>query len=347
MLYQPLPRTLDAALRDVSDPKPLVRVSAVRDLVPHASEARDRVVAALEKALSDDNALVRAHAAEALGDVGAADALSALLVAVEDEHQLVRQKAIAALGEAGDARAQKRLERALSDDRPEVRFQAVIAYARVASSKDDALGAALTATCDDDDMVAHIGFRMVEELTQPDEMPQSVIDRARACLKHESPRVRAVAAVVLASSGDPGADELLVSVVDGTVATPETEDVAAAIDLVADRGIHAARPALTKRANRGVLGFGKDSLWWNARTALARLGDDAAKRAIIADLRSLSFERRTLAVSAVGRAHIVDAKDALLEMQGRPERADPGAVESALDLLRANEERAEGGRAKP
>ncbi len=335
MLYQALPRTLEAALRDVVDPKPLVRVSAVRDLVRHAEDARDRVVAALEKALKDDNAMVRAHAAEALGDVGAEGSLQALLVAVEDEHQLVRQKAIAALGEAGDSRAQSRLERALRDSRPEVRFQAVIAYARVATSREDALKAIVFATGDDDDVVAHIAFRMAEELLQGEgeDAAPAVAARARACLDHKSPRVRAVAAVILGAMGEPAADPVLVQIADGTIATPETEDIAAAIDLVADRKLEAARPALAKRAKRGVLGFGRDELWWNARTSLARLGDAEAKKAIVSDLTSLSLERRTLAVAAAGKAQVTEAKSTLLEMRDRPDRADPGAVESALALL--------------
>lgn len=335
MLYHPLPRTLEAALRDVRDPKPLVRASAARDLVPHGAEARERVIAALEKALADDNALVRATAAEALGDLAAADALPALLVAVEDEHQLVRQKAIAALGEAKDTRAQTRLQRALNDPRPEVRFQAVIAYPRVTTSREDALGAVLAATRDEDEAVAHIAFRMAEELAEAPgkDADPALLDRARACLKHTSPRVRAVAAVVLGGAGDAAGDATLLQIVDGTLQTPETEDVAAAIELVAERKLDAARPALKKRARRGVFGIGKDELWWHARTALAKLGDEAARRAIVDDLGALSFEKRTLAVSAVGRARILEAKTTLEAMQGRPDRADPGAVDAALSLL--------------
>lgn len=345
MLYQALPRTLEAALRDVRDPKPLVRVSAVRDLIPHGEGARDRVIPALEKALSDDNALVRATAAEALGDLAAADALPALLVAVEDEHQLVRQKAIAALGEAKDTRAQTRLERALSDPRPEVRFQAVIAYPRVASSREDALRAILGATRDEDEVVAHIAFRMAEELVDvargggsepgiPEaEINPALVERARACLTHASDRVRAVAAVVLGSAGDPAADRLLVQIVEGTLRTPETEDVAAAIELAAARKLDGARLALKRRATRGVFGFGRDELWWHARTALAQLGDEDARRAIVSDLDAMSFEKRTLAVSAVGRARMLEARGTVEAMKGRPDRADPGAVETALSLL--------------
>lgn len=166
MFYAPLPRTLEAALRDITDRKVQVRVSASKDLVAHVAADRAKVVSALEKALGDSNGLVRASAAEGLGAVEGKEALSALLVAVEDEHQIVRQTALQALGEIGDARAQQRLERALKDARPEVRFQAVMAYPRVASSREDAMAALAEATRDDDDSVAHIAFRMAEELSE-------------------------------------------------------------------------------------------------------------------------------------------------------------------------------------
>lgn len=335
MFYHPLPRNLEAALRDVTDPKPLVRMSAIRDLVPHADDARDRIVSALEIAMRDDVPMVRAHAAEALGDVCGKAALPALLVAVEDKNQLVRQKAIGALGELGDARAQQRLERALSDERPEVRFQAVIAYPRVCSSREHALSAVVAATRDDDDHVAHIAFRMAEELTEQEGGPLegSVAMRARACLRHDSPRVRAVAAVILAAAGEDGADETLVGVIDGSVATDEQEDVAAAIEAASDRELDAARPALERRAFGGFLGFGRDPLRWHARVALARMGHPRARADILSELGSYSYESRTLAVSAAGRAGLREAQPRILEMKGRPDRAAPSAVEAALAQL--------------
>jgi hypothetical protein len=50
----PLPRNLDAALRDLGAGKPKVRIEALRDLARHAEAARPQVVAALEGALRDE-----------------------------------------------------------------------------------------------------------------------------------------------------------------------------------------------------------------------------------------------------------------------------------------------------
>lgn len=350
MFYSPLPRTLEAALRDIADAKVSVRVSAAKDLVTHAEgEGRSRAIAAFEKALSDSNALVRSAAAEGLGAAQAKEALGSLLAAVEDEHQLVRQTAILALGDIRDPRAQQRLARALTDERAEIRFQAVMAYPRVCSEKSDALAALLRATNDKDPSVAHVAFRMSEELSEPTDselhtsVPDEVLDRARAILAKKGPlKVRAVAAILLASAGDGRADELLVDIVCNRVSAAsaaeamEPEDMASAIELVGDRNLTAARSALEKRAFGGFLGLSRDPFQWQARVALARMGDEKAKKHILDELAAQSFERRTLAASAAGRARLVEARSKLLALRDKPDQAEPSAVETALRLIEAS-----------
>ena len=83
LFHRPLPRTLEASLRDLEEPNKLVRRSAIKDLARHSrEEATDQIVAALLKALRDDDPLVRTEAAYSLGDARARDALPALLMAV-------------------------------------------------------------------------------------------------------------------------------------------------------------------------------------------------------------------------------------------------------------------------
>lgn len=339
MFYAPLPRNLEAALRDIADPKVRVRVSAARDVVAHAEAAPGRVIAALEKGLSDSNALVRAACAEALGDIKGKEALSALLVAIEDEHQIVRQAAIIALGEIGDSRAQQRLQRALEDERADVRFQAVMAFARVASSSKDALDALVRASKDKDELVAHIAFRMAEELTEDarGEVAPVMLDRARASLGHASPKVRAVAAVLLATAGDSSGHEILIAVIEGRVLGAEPEDIASAIEIAGEKELKEARPALERRAHGNFLGLRRDPFSWHAGVALARMGDERSKKNILSELSARSFQRRTLAVSAAGRARLSEAKSLIAAMKGRPERAEPEAVEAALELLEASQ----------
>lgn len=343
----PLPRTLDAALRDVASPKPAVRAEAARELVPHAEAARSRVVSALEGALRDDkDGRVRAAAAVSLADIEAREALPTLLVAVEDPDPMVRQMAITALGEIGDARATERLRRALADDRPEVRFQAVIAFPRVIARREDGMEALLSATDDSDPLVVHIALRMIEELaTKRDEqgeehgVPEEALARAGALLKHESGAVRVAAAILLARAGEEAGRDLLVKVAQGDLATGEGDDEAAAIELCGELGLKAARPGLERRAFGGILGVGRDRFAWHARVALARMGHERATQEILRELGSWDRDRRTLAVAAVGRARIAAARPLVEAMRGDETRADAGAVAEALAALGASEAR--------
>jgi len=338
----PLPRTFDAALRDLNAERPADRASAVRDLVPHAEQARDQVLRALQKALRSDKAAeVRSAAATALADLDATEALSELLLAVEDEDPFVRQMAIAALGELGDSRATERLRRALSDDRAEVRFQAVMAYARVVASREDALLALLAATRDRDALVVHIALRMTEELAEGDgakgRPDPRVIERARALLGHASSGVRVIAALLVADGDDARVRSILIKAADGEEPKAHREDLAAAIELAGALGLEAARAGLERRAFGGLLSFRRDPLAWHARVALARMGHERARREILRELGDRGRDGRTLAVAAAGRAQLEAARDPIAAMKGDPTRADPNAVEEALAALAVKE----------
>jgi len=311
----------------------------VRDLAHHAEEARSQVVRALERALGDDAPRVRSAAALALADVGAHEALPALLVAIEDDDAHVRQMAITALGEIGDARAAQRLARALGDERAEVRFQAVIAYARVCKDHASVVEALAARTRDDDPLVCHIALRMAEEIGEEGNVVDPVlIERARALLDHASVTVRVAAAIVLGRAGDRSGAKVLVTVASGDAHTEDAEDEAAAIELVGELGLEEARAGLERRAFGGALGLGKDRFSWHARVALARLGHERATRAIVKELGSWDRNKRTLAVAAVGRARIHAARSIVEAMKGDPSRAEPFAVDEALSSLASSKE---------
>jgi len=334
----PLPRTLEAALRDLRASKASVRAEAVRDLVRHAEDARPRVIQALEEALRDGEAAVRAAAATALADIEGQEAIEALLAAASDDDTTACQMIIAALGELGDARATERLRRALTDQRPEVRFQAVIAFPRVSPSPDEAVEALVKAAYDDDDFVCHIALRMAEELAAKDDEDDGEVDarilaRAKALLAHGAPLVKVASAILLAPSGDHAAREALVAVARRDLSTRDGEDEATAIELCGELGLEAATSGLEERAFGGMLR--RDRFAWHARVALARMGHARACREIVSELRSWNRDRRTLAVAAAGRARIDAARDIITAMSGDPSRADPDVVGDALSMLAA------------
>jgi len=349
-----LPRTLEAAIRDISSTKVTVRVDAVRDLVPHGDESRERVVRALEGALRDPAAPVRSAAAVALADLRASEALPSLLIALEDDDGEVRQMAITALGEIRDPRATERLRRALSDKRAEIRFQAAIAFPRVCTSRADALRALVDATHDADPLVIHIALRMAEELgdsapsqdqDRPDGLDEDdgrgvvhpdLLARAQALLDHESATVRIVAAILLARSGDDAGHATLIAVARGELVSQDGEDEAAAIELCGELQLEPSRAGLERRAFGGLLR--RDHFAWHARVALARMGHERAVREIVGELGARDRDRRTLAVAAVGRARIAAAREIIEAMRGDEARADPCTVDDTLAALIASDE---------
>ena len=341
----PLPRTLDAALRDLASPRGATRASAIGDLVRHAllhDGVRARAVPLLEAALkSDEAAEARSAAAVGLGDLRAVEALPALLVAIEDASVHVRQMALNALGEVGDARALPRLERALGDARPEVRYQAIIAYAKAARDASD-VDAALARACGDaDDAVRYIALRIAEERLDAPGAPRpsdAVLREARARLERDAPHVTLAAAILLAKVGDrpvaEGVKSVILRVARGGklgVHGPDKEDEREAVELAGAIGLREAIPDLERRA-WGLGSLVRDTCAWHAKIALARMGHPRAAAEILRDLESSRAETRGAAVVASGKARLAEAR-AKLEAIRSGDGIDPQLVADALARL--------------
>jgi HEAT repeat protein len=334
----PLPRTLGAALRDARDKKPAVRISALKDLARHADgEERADAVVALEKALSDRSPKVRAEAALSIADAGAAECLGALFAAAGDREESVRQMALLAIGEmspVGDAEACRVIAGSLGAEVAALRFQALIAWNRIAP--DRAMEANERALRDDDAKVRHIAIRLAEERW----MGESGLDAvaaatwARAHGDHAL-GVPVAAAIVLGRGGSAAGRRALVEAVECPGSGLDPEDEQTALELVGKLGIEEARPGLAHRAFGG-LGGPKDAFAWQARVALARLGDGRARSAILDGLAAWTRDSRTLAVIAAGHAGLEEARAQIESMRGDARRAEPSAVDEALRLLAAD-----------
>jgi HEAT repeat protein len=331
-----LPRTLEAALRDLGHVKNETRISALRDLVRLAeTEDRARALRALSEVLASDAELhVRAAAALALGDAGATEAREALLAAAQSGPVQVREMALAALGEIaepGDPAVLALLEVARVDAAPELRFQALIALNRLARAA--LLERLCDASRDLDAEVRQIAFRLAEEHVEGGSaLPEPVRMRARAALRDDAPNVRLAAAILLARVGDACGSEVIRAVVERKDRVASLEDEQAAIELCGELQIGDARAALSRRAF-GFFGLFRDPLAWHARVALARLGDAQAKAAILRGLSAFTRDARTIAVAAAGRARLREAYPILRGMT--PAQADPETVAEALAELEA------------
>ena len=333
-----LPRTLSAALRDVESPKAAVRRSAIKDLARFAqTDARAEVLAALVRALDDDLVDVRADALVALADSQAAEHLARIVEAASDAQPRVRQMALLALGELGgaaDDEARRVVARALDDEAPALRFQALIALHRMTG--ETALDEVFRHLDDADAQVRYICLRIAEEHwleRAPSERPGPEIRSCvREALTDPSDKVRLAAAIFLGRTGDDAGAEQLVAAVEGRAGADEPEDEQAAIDLAGDLKLEAAFAGLSRRA-WGWLGLVPDRFSFQARIALAKLGDRRAVDAILRDLSSWNRDTRTLAVVAAGRARVAEAIPLLESMRGQARRAEPEAVEEALREL--------------
>jgi HEAT repeat protein len=329
-------RSLEAALRDLTASKARVRVEAATDLARHAQVEPERVVAALRRALGDEDARVRGATALALADAGAKEAVEDLMVATEDAHDHVVQMALTALGEIGDARAAETVARLLAAASAPVRFQAVMAFPRVCRERDRAVAALLAASDDDDALVRHIALRMAEELGADDGIAEEVfLARARELLDDESVVVQIASAIMLGRAGRRDGARLLVAVVAREIVTSEADDEAAAIELCGELGLRAAVAPLERRAFGRIAFLARDPFAWQARVALAALEHPRAVRWILEELRAWTRERRSLAVAAAGRARLARARDIIDRMRGDDARADQDAVEEALALIDA------------
>ncbi len=298
---------------------------------------RVRVVAALSRVLDvDGSSPVRAAAALALADLGAHEALPALLVAADDDEPLVRQLAITALGEIGDPRARERVRRALEDERPEVRFQAVVAYPRLAKNAPegrDEAWKALEKGLDDAD--AEVRGRAAEacgELADASELPVDVA-RKLALLadgdKQPVP-VRVAAAIALAESRDRRGNRVLLDVLAGRLPNVDVGRSQAILELAGELGLEEALPHARSAAFGFRARFGDPGVRAAAMVALVRLGDERAVAHVMSELEAGSYARRMLAVGIAGRGALKAATARLKEMMDDPKKVDPEAVADAL-----------------
>jgi HEAT repeat protein len=285
-------------------------------------------------ALSDQEPEIRAQAALRLADAGTVEAVPSLLVvATNDTEPRARQMALLALGELADendAGVISALSAAQRADEASERFQALLALHQLGAAAAEA--ALIEGTVDPDPEVRRLAFRVAEARFLDRELPELLRARARGALGDNRPLVRVAAALLLAAFGDASGRQTVLDLISGRIREASLEDEQAAIDHVVRLDLREASAALERRAY-GLLS--RDPLAYNARIALAALGDERASAAILRGLSAWTATGRTLAVVAAGRAGLSAALPRLETFRGRPDLADPDVVEEALERIRA------------
>jgi hypothetical protein len=341
-LWTPLPRSLSATLRDASHAKARVRLSAVADLVRWAgTEEGERCVAQLiEMVRRDDDLEVRASAALGLADAGASAGLDVLIEAARAGAPRLRQLALVALGELappGHPAAIVEVQRAQASDAPALRFQALVAAGRLCAD-DELISFLIAALGDAEGRVRYVACRIIEErfLTGDTEsdVPRAaaLLTRISTLLTDPDADVSLIAAILLAPRASLPARELIVRAVNERRRFSHLDDEQSAIELCAELQLEAARPGLVARAFGGAL-RGVSPVAFQARVALARLGDERARAQIIRGLSAWSRAGRSEAVAAAGQARLEAARPRLLAMRNDERQADVSSVAEALLAL--------------
>lgn len=335
----PLPRTLEASLRDVSSDDAKVRASAFADLARHTDAdgvARTRIVAALERGiLREDDVRVRVAAVLAVADLEATEVVPAVLMATEDDAPFVRELAVRALGELGDARALPKVRRLLDDERPELRYQAVAAWSRLPhETVDERLVPILAAFRRPHELrdVKLMVLRVLDEIVDrgPLEGAPADLDKLlREALEDDGTAL--LSALVLAKLGDAEGRRVVGRFVarrplPGSV---PSEDDREAILIAGRFRWPELVPSLLRRA-RGIGRFLADTCATESLVALAALGDARS----IAELERLVRKARGANLDALAllcaRARVAPAASWF------ETRVGAGAVVAeALDELRA------------
>jgi len=174
---------------------PKLRENAIIDL----GDMRDvRAVEPLSRMLvTQDNSHAFAYrprklSAEALGKIGDAHALPALLLGIEDIHPLVRQAVAEALGKLRDPQALNPLMTLLKDESKEVRLSATVALGELGRTTEIPVKPFLDLLADSSDEIRILGKQIFLALSA------SGVDALIEGLKHPNSTIRGACADILA-----------------------------------------------------------------------------------------------------------------------------------------------------
>lgn len=315
-MIPPLAPTFDAALRDVRAQSPRFRIAAAERLTEPPPERRQDSVEGLLVLATDTVGAVREAAYEAIGVIGAREALPRLIDAFADTHLGARQAAVLAAGRVGPTEASAAIEALLEDDRPEMRFSAIWTLSRFDVARPEQLLASLH---DPDEEVRLLAVECFGELEA-----KAHVDAIAALLDDSSDPVQFAAATTLAALGDArGASRLRAALGNADRAF----DAAIGLGDLAD---HASLGDLATLARRR---FRSPILRAAAARALVKLGDPLGAKIIQGILRSWRIEARQYAVQLVGELGLISLLPDLAKALRRSADAAQPVYETTLEQL--------------
>lgn len=307
----------EAALRDVRAETPRSRVAAAESLAEAKEADRERARVALTTLSADAEPEVRFAALAALGKVGDASSLDAVLARFDDEAPFVREVAVIVAAQIGDVRAGARIRRAVSDAHPSVRFQALVSLAELEGEE---ARVSLFAGLADDDAHVRANAAVALAMLSPD---APTADRLAKLLADPSAEVRLEAALALAKYGDRRAGKELGRHLDDERAFDAIEAIAAVG--ATERADDLARVARSFLKPLGLKGA--------AAAALARLGDPRGVPVLREIARAFRSDGRTYVAETIGMLGLDELAPELAELAERPRGVDLEVLVEAIGKL--------------
>lgn len=315
-MIPPLAPTFEAALRDVRAQNPRFRISAAERLEEPPPERREEAIEGLLTLATDPVGAVREAAYEAIGELGAREALPQMLEAFGDAHLGARQAAVLAAGRVAPNESTVAIEALLEDDRPEMRFSAIWTLSRFGKARPERLSIGLN---DVDDEVRLLAVECMGELGG-----EGHLEEIAALLEDPSDPVRFAAATALAALGDSrGASMLRAALAN----TDRAFDAAIGLGNLEDHASLGDLAALARHRFRSPI------LRAAAARALVRLGDPLGAQVIQKIVRSWRIEARQYAVQLVGELGLISLLPDLARALGRSGDIERPVYEATLEQL--------------
>ena len=309
----PLELNWDAALRDVNAKSPKFRRLAAERL--KKADATQRAIATqkLTSLLDDKDATVRMAALDALGELGAAQAVAQVIDRFDDPHQQVRQLAACIAAELDPRAATPALRRLLTDPRPEMRFQAVTQLSGI----EDADVRATPLVRDDDPLVraaAIDGFGR--------DLGTATLQR---CLSDDDAQVAFNAAVALAERGISDGQGVLIDALDSTRALD-------AIGALGHLDSPEASKALSKMATRFWL---SPALRAEVGGAIGRRDPDLGAKVLRRVMRGWRIEGKNRAIQLASELRLQTLVPDIHAIVGKPGVDSDTAGQAITELSQA------------
>ena len=253
-----------------------------------------------------------------------------------------------ALGELADIGSREAIGVALDatgSALPALRYQGLVTLRKLKQA--DALDDLLSKTTDEDPEVRWVAIRLIDELWFPQSTrtasppalngpSATVLNRLRPVMQDAVPRVAVAALLLLARLSDASAIDKLPTLLSSASYKLELQDEEAVIDLIGQFNLVHAKMDLERRAWRW---FWEGPVTWNARVALAQMGDARARQAILQCLNSNSPLKCARAIEAVGRIGLEDGRARLQFLLANPSAYDVETIRAALDSLDSQRQR--------